>query len=997
MIGLLAWAALPVAGQEAAQAHTTTAHKPSSSAPVVRSSLHHATSRAVRELPTLANDAKFQARSLQHQASLLRGLPLSAGASATLSATQTTDAVRQPAAPLAPAALAPPVAGLGFDGIGVTTPGFIITDDSPDTNGAAGTTQYVQFVNRAFAIFDKSTGTLLAGPTAGNQLWTGIGDDCEVNNDGQPIVMFDKIASRWVFAQISTSTAPNLACVAVSTTADATGTYNLYSFSYPNVTVDSPKLGVWPDAYYASFNMFDPTTDPPNAFLGADICAYDSTAMLAGTPATQICFQQDPSVSSVLPSDFDGTILPPTGAPNYAVALGATSLNLFQFHVDFTTPANSTFTGPTAIPVAAYTPLCNGAGVCIPQKQTSNLLFSAGDRLMYRAAYRNFGTHESLVVNHSVAASTSGGIRWYEVQNPGGTPVLAQQSTFAPNSSYRWMGSIAMDQSGDMGLGYSVSDSTINPGIAFTGRTTADPANTMETETAIIAGAGSQAGPDNGWGNYSAMQLDPSDDCTFWYTNEYLQMDGASNWSTRIASFKFPNCGKPPDFSLSASPASLSIFQGTSGTTTISVADINNFNGSVTLSASGLPAGVTAVFTPASTTSSSTLQLTASGTAATGTSTITITGTSGALTESTTMTLTVNGPPPDYTLSATPASLAVVQGTSGTSTIAVNQIHGFSGSVALTASGLPAGVTATFNPASTTTTSNLVFTASSTATTGPATITVTGVSGALTHTTTITLTVNVPSPDFSLSASPSSLSVAQNGTGVSTITIARINGFNSTVALSASGLPTGVTAAFNPASATTTSTLTLTVSGTATPGTATITVTGTSGTIIHTTTVTLTINANVLGNPGFENGTSTAPWVLTAGVINRSSLEPPHSGIWDAWLGGHGSVHTDTATQPVSIASTATSATLSFWMHIDTAETATTVHDKLQVQVLNTAGTVLATLGAFSNLDHATGYQTHSFNLIAFKGQNIQIRFVSTEDGSLQTSFVLDDTSLVVF
>ena len=172
------------------------------------------------------------------------------------------------------------------------------------------------------------------------------------------------------------------------------------------------------------------------------------------------------------------------------VYFGTNSLNLFKFHVDFTTPANSTFTGPTVIPVAAFNPLCAG-GTCIPQPGTTNLIDSLADRLMYRLAYRNFGTHESLVVNHSVVAGLSGGVRWYEIQNPSGTPVVAQQSTFAPDSSYRWMGSIAMDKAGDMALGYSVSDgSSVYPSIALTGRLATDPVSTMQSETAVFNGSG---------------------------------------------------------------------------------------------------------------------------------------------------------------------------------------------------------------------------------------------------------------------------------------------------------------------------------------------------------------------------------------------------------------------------------------------------------------------------------------------------------------------------
>ena len=355
---------------------------------------------------------------------------------------------------------------------------------------------------------------------------------------------------------------------------------------------------------------------------------------------------------------------------------------------------------------------------------------------------------------------------------------------------------------------------------------------------------------------------------------------------------------------------------------------------------------------------------------------------------------------PNFTLSASPTSLSVTQGTSGSSTITVTPSGGFTGSVTLSTSALPSGVTATFGTNPTTGTSALTFTASSTATTGTSTITVTGVSGSLTHTTSISLTIAAPAaPNFSLSASPTSLTVKQGTSGSSTITVTPSNGFTGSVTLSNSALPSGVTATFGTNPATSSSVLTFTASSTATTGTSTITITGTSGTLTHTTSISLTISSasatQLIGNPGFENGTNTAPWSLTAGVINNSSAEPPHSGAWDAWEDGYGTTHTDSATQTVSIPSTATSATLTFWLHIDTAETTTTTaFDTLQIQVLNTAGSVIGTLGTFSNLNHAAGYQQHSFSVLSFKGQTVQIRFLGHEDSSLQTSFVLDDVNL---
>ena len=180
---------------------------------------------------------------------------------------------------------------------------------------------------------------------------------------------------------------------------------------------------------------------------------------------------------------------------------------------------------------------------CVPQPGTDNKLDSLADRLMYRLAYRNFGSHESLVVNHSVAVSGSGGVRWYEIQSPGGTPVVAQQGTYAPDSNYRWMGSIAMDKVGDMALGYSVSSSSVYPSIAFAGRV---PYRSRQARwkprPSVMTGSGSQTPTLTRWGDYSAMTVDPVDDCTFWYTQEYIMTNGACNWNTRIANFKFPGC-----------------------------------------------------------------------------------------------------------------------------------------------------------------------------------------------------------------------------------------------------------------------------------------------------------------------------------------------------------------------------------------------------------------------------------------------------------------------
>jgi hypothetical protein len=261
------------------------------------------------------------------------------------------------------------------------------------------------------------------------------------------------------------------------------------------------------------------------------------------------------------------------------------------------------------------------------------------------------------------------------------------------------------------------------------------------------------------------------------------------------------------------------------------------------------------------------------------------------------------------------------------------------------------------------------------------------------------------SPDFTISASPATVSVVQGNSGTSTITTAALNGFNSAIALSATGQPAGVTVTFAPTSIAApgsgTSTMTMAVASSTALGTYTITVTGTGSAITHTTTVALTVTSTnpptqLLVNPGFETGTAT-PWVATAGVIDNSASEPAHGGAWKAWMNGYGVTHTDTLYQTVTIPSTATTATLTFWLHIDTAETTTTTaFDTLKPQVRNTANTVLATLATYSNLNAAAGYTQKSFNLIAYKGTTVRIYFLGVEDSSLQTSFVIDDTALNV-
>ena len=452
------------------------------------------------------------------------------------------DAVVQGTASSSVAAATTP--GAGFDGIANGAYGFVVNSAPPDTNAAVGATQYVQWVNSAFAVFDKATRALVMGPTQGNTLWSGFGGICETQNDGDPIVKWDNKAQRWVMMQFAVpANGPYAQCVAVSKTADATGAYTRYQFNYTTFP-DYPKAGIWSDAYYVTFNMFS-----GNTFQGAKLCAYDRTKMLAGLAATQQCAQLSSSYGGVLPADVDGASNVAAGAPNYLMNWSTNQLNLWKFHVDFATPANSVVSAPVAIPVSAFSAACGG-GTCIPQAGTNNQLDSLADRLMYRLAYRLFADgHESLVVSQSVAVGAGtkrvpakSGVRWYEVRSPNATPVVYQQGTYSPDAAFRWMSSGAQDKQGNIAFGYSASSPTTNPSIRYATRAVGDPLGILSNETVLINGGGSQTGTLHRWGDYSTMVVDPVDDCTFWFTSEYLKTSGTFNWNTYIGSFKVSTC-----------------------------------------------------------------------------------------------------------------------------------------------------------------------------------------------------------------------------------------------------------------------------------------------------------------------------------------------------------------------------------------------------------------------------------------------------------------------
>jgi len=452
-----------------------------------------------------------------------------------------------------------PAANLNFDGINY--PGVGCSCAPPDTDGAVGLTQYVAQVNEGIQVFNKNTGASVLGPIATSTIWQGFGGVCEARGSGDGIVLYDRIDNRWIISQFAGINNITDECIAVSTTSDATGSYYRYGFHLGSNFFDYPKLGVWPDAYYMSMNVFNAAG---TAYLGPQAFAFDRANMLVGNPATFISpgITGGPNENPFLPSDLDGTMLPPSGAPNSFVEWpGFGTYNVYHFHVDFSTPANSTFTLFDSPSAAGFTELCPNVTPCVPEAGVTpaDYLDGLADRLMFRAAYRNFGDHESLVTNYTVNANGVAGLRWLELRNLTAGPVTVfQESTYQPDTTWRWMGSVAQDSSGDLAVGFSASSLLINPQIRYAGRLALDPLNTLaQGETTLFAGTGSQTATGNRWGDYSAMSVDPVDDCTFWYTNEYYSANASFSWHTRIGNFGFPQC--VPQSPSSGPPVSLTM------------------------------------------------------------------------------------------------------------------------------------------------------------------------------------------------------------------------------------------------------------------------------------------------------------------------------------------------------------------------------------------------------------------------------------------------------
>jgi len=435
-----------------------------------------------------------------------------------------------------PSADAPSPSGQ-FEGVGEGISGYSVCCVPPDTNGDVGPNHYVQSVNIDYAVFSKN-GNVVLGPLPTNTVWQGFGGACEGNNDGDPVVLYDQFADRWFVSQF-VATQPYKECIAISTSGDPAGSYHRYEYDFGRDFPDYPKAGIWPteDAIFVSYNMFGRVT-----FRGPRVCAYQRSALYSGQGSNGQCFSPGNSYHSLLPADLDGATLPAAETDGYFVARSGSSLVSWRADIDWANAANSTLAGPSSVGgVASYTTACNGGGACIPQPGTNNVLDTLGDRLMHRAAYRVLADHEALVVNHSVAASGTTGVRWYELRPSGSGLSVFQQGTYSPDSTHRWMGSVAMDADGNIAVGYSASSGSSYPGIRQTGRLAGDAPGTLQAEATVLTGTGSQTQYAR-WGDYSSISVDPVDDCTFWFTTEYLAQTGVFNWNTRVASFKFPSC-----------------------------------------------------------------------------------------------------------------------------------------------------------------------------------------------------------------------------------------------------------------------------------------------------------------------------------------------------------------------------------------------------------------------------------------------------------------------
>ncbi|MBP8001839.1 MAG: hypothetical protein KA314_23000 [Chloroflexi bacterium] len=638
------------------------APNPALSGPIVGEAVTPDVSPPLREItpttPDIMLDRELNPRT--HPGNLLNGTPL------------LPDGEPDPLAAISQNGgdLTPPV-GLSFNGISYLTGG---TGSPPDTVGAVGPNHYVQMVNGSIQIFNKS-GTTLYGPVLSNTIWSGFGGVCETENDGDPIVLYDRQADRWLVTQFTVNS-PYMICAAVSTTADPTGSYYRYAFNVATTTPDYFKFGVWPDAYYMSANESTYTA-----------YAFDRVSMLTGAAATYVKFTGETNL--LMPADLDGATAPPAGSPGIFYTFkdntahgGSDRLEVFNLTVNWATPASSTFALVNTLPITSYTYTVCGFFVldCIPQNgaTATQRLDPVSEWPMFRLAYRNFGTHQSLVGNFTVdVGSDRAGIRWFELRRTGvGAWSLYQEGTHtSANTVHRWMGSIAQDRQGNIALGYSASSTTTFPSIRYATRLASDTLGTLQAEVTLHAGTGSQTDTHSRWGDYSAIDVDPTNDCTFWYTTEYFSASGSA-WSTRIGTFTIPECVSVPDYTLTAGDTVLDVCNPGSDSALFNLAVINGYTGNVTLSASGLPGGANASFSvnPVAVPGSSNLTVTTAGTAA-GSYPFTVNSTDGTLSHAQNMTLNVAAAAP-----TAPTLLSLPNGTTGAATIPILSWQAVAGS-----------------------------------------------------------------------------------------------------------------------------------------------------------------------------------------------------------------------------------------------------------------------------------------------------------------------------
>ena len=453
----------------------------------------------------------------------------------------------------------------------------------PDVDGSVGPNHYVEMINLIYAVYDKQ-GNLLVGPVDSGTLWAGFAiDDC-TDPSGDPVVLYDKMSDRWLLSQFTTRglddpSLPFYNCVAVSVTGDPTGAYYRYAFKTqddpeapPGGTFfpDYPKYGNWKKSYVLTTRDFGLVTG-----YGISVYALEKNKMIAGDPnARAIQFFLDSNVvplewigDGLLPPDFDGTkqpkddaAIPVVGTQDDGAGYGGTidALNIWDLKVKWQANPIASITH-AALPTAAFDsvfPCAPTSRDCLPQPGITNPaqyldILSYRQRPTWRLAYRNFGTYEALVTNQAVEATPGiAGVRWYEIRRSStGTYSIYQQGTYAPGDGiHRWMGSIAQDKNGNTALGYSVvNGTTVFPGIRYTGRLKNDTLGQMTLgEGTIVSGTGVQTTTNSRWGDYTSMNVDPTDDCTFWYVNEYYtaagQASATNGWQTRIASFKLPHC-----------------------------------------------------------------------------------------------------------------------------------------------------------------------------------------------------------------------------------------------------------------------------------------------------------------------------------------------------------------------------------------------------------------------------------------------------------------------